>query len=248
MWERAASDIAIAVREFGEALGQDRERLRRSLSEIRQTMVGGRKLIAETLHMIAVADTIATTYWRQGPIEVSRSEPVGPGQPLFKARPDSRVATLSNGPIRAAFEREALEWQNLTPDPDTMLQLQQISTLPIHEGHNGRLYEHLLNAAISLMSADMGSMQVFHPERGELRLLAERGFHPESASYWQWVRLASGSTCGMALSAGCRVVVPDIETCEAMAGIRATSLPIGDQVFALFSPRPLSRGPAAYWA
>jgi hypothetical protein len=170
MWKRAASDVAIPVREFGEALGRDRERLRRSLSEIRQTMVGGRKLIAETLGMIAVADTIATTYWRQGPIEVSN----GPGQPLVKARPDSRVAPLSNGPIRAAFEREALEWRNLTPDPDTLLQLQQISTLPIHEGHNGRLYEHLLNAAISLMSADMGSMQVFHPERGELRLLAER--------------------------------------------------------------------------
>jgi hypothetical protein len=64
----------------------------------------------------------------------------------------------------------------------------------------------------------MGSMQVFHPERGELRQLAERGFHPESASHWQWVRLESGSTCGMALLAGGRVVVPDIETCEAMAG------------------------------
>ncbi len=64
----------------------------------------------------------------------------------------------------------------------------------------------------------MGSMQVFHPERGELRLLAERGFHPESAAYWQWVRLDSGSTCGMALTAGCRVVVPDIETCDAMVG------------------------------
>ena len=106
----------------------------------------------------------------------------------------------------------------LAPDADATLRLQQISTLLIGEGHNGSLYEHVLDAAIELMSADMGSMQVFHPERSELRLLAERGFHPQSAAYWKCVRVDSGSTCGMALSAGCRIVVPDIESCEAMVG------------------------------
>jgi hypothetical protein len=65
------------------------------------------------------------------------------------------------------------------------------------------------------MSADMGSMQVFHPERGELRLLAEREFDPQSAAHW--VRPDSASPCGMALSAGRRVIVPDIEAYEALA-------------------------------
>jgi PAS domain S-box-containing protein len=100
---------------------------------------------------------------------------------------------------------------------DLTLRLQQISTVLIREGSNGALYEHVLDAAIDLMSADMGSMQVFHPERGELRLLAERGFEPESAAHWKWVRPDSASPCGMALSAGCRVIVPDIETHEAFA-------------------------------
>jgi PAS domain S-box-containing protein len=67
------------------------------------------------------------------------------------------------------------------------------------------------------MAADMGSIQVFHPERGELWLLAERGFDPESAAHWEWVRPDSASSCGMALSAGCRVIVPDVETHEAFA-------------------------------
>src|SRR5215471_10062050 len=119
----------------------------------------------------------------------------------------------------ALFEDDfEMRREALTPDADAALRLQQISTLLIREGSNGALYGHVLDAAIYLMSADMGSMQVFHPERGELRLLAERGFHPESATYWQWVRLDSGSTCGMALSAGCRVIVPDIEAHEAMVG------------------------------
>ena len=73
--------------------------------------------------------------------------------------------------------------QRVAADADATLRLQQISTMLIREGSNGALYHHVLDAAIELMSADMGSMQVFHPERGELRLLAESGFHPESAAY-----------------------------------------------------------------
>jgi PAS domain S-box-containing protein len=100
---------------------------------------------------------------------------------------------------------------------DATLRLQRISTLLIREGSNGGLYDHVLDAAVDLMSADMGSMQVFHPERGELRLLAERGFNPGSAAHFEWVRPDSASPCGMALAAGCRVIVPDIETSEVLA-------------------------------
>src|SRR5689334_23604677 len=45
------------------------------------------------------------------------------------------------------------------------------------------LYRRVLDAAINLMSADMGSLQRFYPEQGELRLLAWRGFHPDSAAF-----------------------------------------------------------------
>ncbi len=109
----------------------------------------------------------------------------------------------------------------LAPDADATLRLQRISTLLIREGSNGLLYEHVLDAAIDLLSADMGCMQVFHPERGELKLLAARGFDPESAAHWEWVRPDSPSSCGMALSAGCRVIVPDIETHERTADLDA---------------------------
>jgi PAS domain S-box-containing protein len=100
---------------------------------------------------------------------------------------------------------------------DVTLRLQRISTLLIREGNNGLLYEQVLDAAVDLMSADLGSMQLFHPERGELQLLASRGFDRESAAHWEWVRPDSPSSCGLALYAGCRVIVPDIETHEAFA-------------------------------
>jgi PAS domain S-box-containing protein len=118
----------------------------------------------------------------------------------------------------ALFEDDfEMRRQPLAPDADTTLRLQRISTMLIREGSNGTLYEHVLDAAIDLMAADMGSIQVFHSERGELRLLAERGFDAESATHWEWVRPDSASSCGMALSAGCRVIVPDVETHEAFA-------------------------------
>src|SRR5262249_2674263 len=98
------------------------------------------------------------------------------------------------------------------------LELQEISTTLIREGNLDALYGRILDAAISLLSADMGSMQVLYPERNELRLLACRGFHPVSAAFWEWVRLDSASSCGLALSAGARIVVPDVEACDFMAG------------------------------
>jgi hypothetical protein len=46
--------------------------------------------------------------------------------------------------------------------------------LLIWEGNLDALYGRVLDAAIGLMSADMGSIQTFYPEEGELRLLAWR--------------------------------------------------------------------------
>jgi hypothetical protein len=69
---------------------------------------------------------------------------------------------------------------------DATLRLQRIGTLLIGKAPSV-LYKHVLDAAIDLMSADIGGMQLFHPERGELQLLAQRGF-PQSVAHWEWVR------------------------------------------------------------
>src|SRR6516164_6434430 len=104
------------------------------------------------------------------------------------------------------------DWQGDT------LPLHEISTALIQQGNLHSLYDRVLGAAIELVTADMGSMQTFHPEQGELRLLIGRGFHPASASFWKGVYVHSATSCGMALSAGHRVVVPDVEACDSMAG------------------------------
>jgi GAF domain len=100
-----------------------------------------------------------------------------------------------------------------------ILQLHEISTLLIQQGKLGSLYDGILEVAMGLMSSDMASMQLFDPERGQLRLLAWKGFHPQSAVFWEWVSFDSASVCGLALSAGCRVVVQDVEKYESFAGM-----------------------------
>jgi len=101
---------------------------------------------------------------------------------------------------------------------DEILRLQEVSTLLISEGNIAALYERVLDGATGLMSADVGSMQMLDRERGELKLIASRGFHPESAAFWEWVRLDSDCTCGLALSSGARVIVTDVEICASLAG------------------------------
>jgi len=101
---------------------------------------------------------------------------------------------------------------------DHSLRLQEISTLLIQEGNLDALYERVLDAAINLMSADMGSMQKYDPEQDQLRLLASRGFGPESVACWEQVNRDSATSYGMALSAGRRVIVSDIECSDFMAG------------------------------
>jgi PAS domain S-box-containing protein len=133
----------------------------------------------------------------------------------------SHTGTESLGDFTAANtdrRRKFDERGQVDAGPDAALRLQQISTLLIQGGNLHSLYDRILDAAIASMSADMASMQIFRPELKELHLLAWRGFHPESAAFWERVRFDSACTCGLALSAGCRIIVPDVETCEFMAG------------------------------
>jgi CheY-like chemotaxis protein len=81
-------------------------------------------------------------------------------------------------------------------------------------------YESILDDAVHIMRSDFASIQMLFPRRrnGELRLLDFRGFKPEAARFWEWVRADSKSTCGLALRDRNRVVAPDIATCDLMTG------------------------------
>jgi PAS domain S-box-containing protein len=97
-------------------------------------------------------------------------------------------------------------------------QLQHISSQLIREDNIHAIYQQILDAASALMGADMGSVQMLDTDTNELRLLAWQGFAPASAEFWSWVRVDSGSPCSAALAEGKRSIVPDVETCDFIAG------------------------------
>ena len=66
-------------------------------------------------------------------------------------------------------------------------QLQKISAALIQPGGLKFLYQQILDAAVTMMHSEMASMQMSHPERNELELLAYKGFHPDSAAFWKWL-------------------------------------------------------------
>lgn len=82
----------------------------------------------------------------------------------------------------------------------------------------GGSHRVFLDAAVDIAGSDASSIQVLDPDVGGLRLAGWRGFHPVSAAFWELVVPGSASTCGMALVTGERVVVPDLESEEALAG------------------------------
>lgn len=79
-------------------------------------------------------------------------------------------------------------------------------------------YGDLLEAAVRRVGSDAGSIQLVDADGVGLRLVAWRGFHPASAAFWELVVRESSSTCGIALAAGERIVVADLEVEAALAG------------------------------
>lgn len=157
------------------------------------------------------------------------------GEEIVAGRPDGKRVPIisyptaihdgSRGPgaVNGGAAEQALRESEtrLLNELAAVKQLQRISTELIREQDVQRLYSSLVDAGATLMRSDFATMQMLHPDRGkkgELQLLAFRGFDAEAIKFWDWVRADSGCTCGKALSTGQRAIATDVRTCEFMAG------------------------------
>jgi PAS domain S-box-containing protein len=123
--------------------------------------------------------------------------------------------------LAAALAKLERHEKELADELEVTRLLQALSVEIAQEIDVAGLHEKLVEAAQVILRADFASLQCLHPhlgQKGELELIATRGFDPASLAYWKWVRPSSASTCGQALNQKARVVIADIETCDAMAG------------------------------
>lgn len=74
------------------------------------------------------------------------------------------------------------------------------------------LLQEILDAAIALAGADMGTMQRFDDANDCLRIVASRGFTDDALGYFGVVRRDTNTTCAVALTRRIHVFVEDIAT------------------------------------
>jgi PAS domain S-box-containing protein len=106
--------------------------------------------------------------------------------------------------------RTKLSQEKLAAQLQATQRLQEISIQLLGEEKSEALYSKIVDAAASIMQSGSAALQVFMPLRGQLRLLASRGFSEEAERCWRWVTTETRSTCGEALRTRRRVIVPDV--------------------------------------
>jgi PAS domain S-box-containing protein len=132
---------------------------------------------------------------------------------------DEDIALLEETADRTwnAVQRAQAE-QALADELEAVKRLQEISTRSVQRDDENVLYDAILDTAVDMLDADFGSLQRLDPDRNDLEILTNRGFNEEAESVWGRVAPEHASTCGKALKTGERVVVPDVEASEFMAG------------------------------
>ena len=100
----------------------------------------------------------------------------------FRPSPPSRgtvTAVLSDVTERKRAQDELqVAEESLVAELAAMTRLHAIATRFVREGDLPALLEEVVDAAVSIVGADMASIQLRDPVSGELKLAAQRGFAP----------------------------------------------------------------------
>jgi signal transduction histidine kinase/DNA-binding response OmpR family regulator len=87
--------------------------------------------------------------------------------------------------------------------------------------------DEVLDAALTMHGADLGSVQLYDPQAQALALVAQRGFRQDFLDRFRAVRTEDDTACGRALRTGGRVVIEDVEADPAYAPYRRAAAAAG---------------------
>lgn len=113
--------------------------------------------------------------------------------------------------------------QALACDLQSMTRLNDLVARLVHAQDLDSALHEVLDAAISLMDADKGNIQLFDAKDRTLRIGAQRGFDEGFLRFFSEVNGAHESACGRALTLGQRVVIPDIQQDDVPAPLRGVA-------------------------
>jgi two-component system CheB/CheR fusion protein len=122
--------------------------------------------------------------------------------------------------LRASREELAEEAASLTRLHEASNRLWQSAEL------NAGLQE-VLDAALAMLGADMGNVQLLNPATGSLEIAAQRGFQKDFLEFFRDVSADDNSACARSLRTGNRVVIEDVEKDAEFAPLRPVAAKAG---------------------
>jgi len=148
--------------------------------------------------------------------EASRVEGLQAGADDYLIKPFSArellarvTARLENAHAkREAVERER-EMRKAAEEAEGMVRLHELSTRLVAQSELQAVLEEVLDAAITLLNADFGTVQLSDSETRALKIVAQRGFHQEFLDYFNSMHEGT-ACCGTAFERRERVIVEDV--------------------------------------
>ena len=124
--------------------------------------------------------------------------------------------------VKDITERKKAE-QTRQADLIATQKLAELGRLSAHEGDLKPVLSSVLEAAIAITGADLGNIQLLHPETGQLKIAAHHGFPPWWIEFWDRDAKGSGA-CEIALQSGERLIIENVEQCPIFAGTQALKI------------------------
>jgi PAS domain S-box-containing protein len=125
-------------------------------------------------------------------------------------RREEAIASKPTSANEAKLAAERQQWLQLHEATSRIWKMQNIA-----EG-----LDEILGAAIALVGADKGNVQLLNSETQVLRIAAQRGFKQDFLDFFSEVSTADESACGRVLRAGTQLIIEDIECDEPFVPFR----------------------------
>jgi diguanylate cyclase (GGDEF)-like protein/PAS domain S-box-containing protein len=136
----------------------------------------------------------------------------------FRAR---ELLTRVSGMVTLArFRRDALHreevllqnQENLTVELQALSRLHDLSTRLLACSTLQSALEEILDAAIEMLEAAMGLIQLYDPRTRTLEIVAHRGLCQEFLDYFRSVSADEGSACARVMKSEGRIIIEDVQT------------------------------------
>jgi PAS domain S-box-containing protein len=111
----------------------------------------------------------------------------------------------------------------LAREVEALASLQKLAMLSANEADLTPILGEIVDVAMSVSSADFGTIQLLDPKSSDLRIVGQRGFPQWWLDFWD--RTCNGQgVCGTALERGERVIVEDVEESPIFLGTPALEI------------------------